>query len=83
MKSAPPPPPLPPRPCHESAGQGKLVLALVGPESRDFTLVVTGVRSGRRTCGAVLDREDPVSLNTPTHPTLTPTSPLWMLLVLL
>lgn len=70
----------PPRPCHESAGQGKLLLALVGPESRDFTLrEVTGVRSGRRACGVVLDRVDPVSLNPPTPPPLS----LWMLLVLL
>lgn len=35
-----------PRPCHESAGQGKLLLALVGPESHDFNLVM-GVTSGK------------------------------------
>lgn len=37
-----------PWPCHESADQGKLLLALVGPESHDFNLhVVMGVTSGK------------------------------------
>lgn len=43
-----------PEPCHESADQGKLLLALVGPESHDFNLVM-GVTSGIRTFDAVAD----------------------------
>lgn len=51
------PTPLPhPQPCHESADQGKLLLALVGPDSHDFELqVVMAVTSGKRTFDAVAD----------------------------
>lgn len=70
-KNAPPPSPHP-RPCHESVGQGKFLLALVGPESHDFNLQeVTEVRSGRRTRGAVLDRGS----SQPEHPHPPPPSP--------
>lgn len=45
-----------PRPCHESADQGKLLLALVGPESHDFNLhVVNGSDIRKRTFDAVAD----------------------------
>lgn len=43
-------------PCRESADRGKLLLALVGPESHDFNLqAVTVVTSGKRTFDAVAD----------------------------
>lgn len=57
-KSAPPPSTSTHRPCHGSSDQGKLLLALVGPESHDFnSQVVMGVTSGKqkRTFDAVAD----------------------------
>lgn len=75
---------VPPRPCHESADQGELLLALVGPESHDFNLhVVMGVTSGKghlmpwRTVAHLRQqREDPLTpspiLPCPPPPTMPP-----------
>lgn len=70
------------RPCHGSADQGNLLLALVGPESHDFN-VVMGVTSGkghlmpwRTVAHFQQQREDPLTpspiLPCPSPPTTPP-----------
>lgn len=83
------------RPCHGSTDQGKLLLALVGPESHDFnSQVVMGVTSGKQKgtfdavadSGVLLATERGSTRPEPRPPwslPLPPHLPLWMLQVLL